>query len=69
MGEQQPSFGVDSIINNVRGSWRNVMPLLFWFPYIVMCGLIDIAADPKPVSVENKPLRRAIRSHSDRRAD
>jgi hypothetical protein len=48
---------------------ENVMPLLFWFPYIVMCCLIDIAADPKPVSVENKPLRRAIRSHSDRRAD
>ncbi len=40
-----------------RGSWRDVMPFLFWFPYIILSGLIDIAADPNPVRVENKRRR------------
>jgi hypothetical protein len=33
------------------------MPFLFWFPYIILSGLIDIAADPNPVRVENKRRR------------
>jgi hypothetical protein len=48
-----------------RGSWRNVMPFLFWFPYIILSGLIDIAAEPKPVRVENKPLRRTREPRAD----
>ena len=41
------------------------MPFLFWFPYIILSGLIDIAAEPKPVRVENKPLRRTREPRAD----
>lgn len=33
------------------------MPFLFWFPYIILSGLVDIAADRKPVRVESRRRR------------
>lgn len=42
-------------IYSTKGSWRDVMPFLFWFPFIILSAMLDIAAERGAVRGDTDP--------------